>query len=51
MTRDLERLEHEPEIWVTGMKPGEEERILSQVVEAAPDKNIRMLQRGTVIRV
>ena len=51
MTRDLQRLDHEPEIWVTGMKPGEEERILSQVIEAAPDKNIRMLHRGTVIRV
>jgi cAMP phosphodiesterase len=51
MCRDLERLRHNPEIWLTGMKPGEEERILSQVIEAAPDKNIRMLSRGTVITV
>jgi len=51
MCRDLERLEHEPEIWLTGMKPGEENRILSQVISAAPDKNIRMLSRGTVISV
>ena len=49
MTRDLERLEHDPEIWITGMKPGEEARILEQVVRAAPDKNIKMLSRGTVI--
>lgn len=51
MCRDLERLDHEPDIWLTGMKPGEEQRILSQVLAAAPDKKIRMLSRGTVITV
>ena len=51
LTRDLERLQHQPEIWLTGMKPGEEQRILEQVVKAAPDKNIRMLSRGTVLTV
>ncbi len=49
LTRDLERLRHEPQIWLTGMKPGEEDRILAQVLEAAPDKNINMLSRGTVL--
>ena len=51
MRRDLERLKHDPEIWLTGMKPGQEERILRQVIDAAPDKNIQMLARGTVINV
>ena len=51
MTDDLKRLKHEPEIWLTGMKPGLEERILKQVIQAAPDKNIRMLSRGTVLTV
>lgn len=51
MCRDLQRLDHEPEIWLTGMKPGEEERILRQVIAAAPNKNIRMLSRGTEIHV
>ena len=51
MCADLERLNHEPEIWLTGMKPGQEERILRQVINAAPGKNIRMLARGTVIDV
>ena len=51
LTRDLERLRHTPEIWLTGMKPGEEGRILEQVVAAAPDKNIQMLSRGTVLSV
>ena len=51
LTEDLKRLRHEPEIWLTGMKPGEEDRIFKQVVKAAPDKNIRMLSRGTVINL
>jgi len=51
LTEDLKRLRHEPEIWLTGMKPGEEERIFAQVLEAAPDKNIRMLSRGTILEV
>ena len=51
MTNDLQRLQHSPEIWLTGMKPGQEERILRQVIEAAPDKNIRMLSRGKVLTV
>lgn len=51
LTQDLDRLHHEPEIWLTGMKPGEEERIYKQVLEAAPDKKIQMLSRGTELSV
>lgn len=51
LTDDLKRLRHEPEIWLTGMKPGEESRIYDQVLSAAPDKNIKMLSRGTVLTV
>jgi len=51
LTNDLKRLRHEPEIWLTGMKPGEETRIFEQVTRAAPDKNIQMLSRGTVLTV
>ena len=51
LTADLERLNHEPDIWLTGMKPGEEQRIFRQVIKAAPDKNIRMLSAGTVLTV
>lgn len=51
LVQDLQKLNHSPEIWLTGMKPGEEERILSQVLAEAPDKNIRMLSRGTVLSV
>ena len=51
LARDLERLTHDPEIWITGMKPGEEPRILRQVLATVPGRNIRMLSRGTVINV
>jgi len=51
LTEDLERLNHSPEIWLTGMKPGEEENILDQVIKAAPGKNIKMLSRGTILTV
>ena len=51
LAKDLERLRHEPEIWLTGMKPGEEIRILDQVVKAVPEKNIQMLTRGTILKV
>jgi len=51
LTRDLQRLEHNPEIWLTGMKPGKEDEILEQVVRAAPQRKIRMLSRGTVLTV
>ena len=51
LTTDLGRLEHDPEIWLTGMKPGEEARILKQVIKGAPEKNIQMLSRGTVLTV
>jgi ribonuclease BN (tRNA processing enzyme) len=51
MCRDLELLNHDPDIWLTGMKPGQEETILRQVAAAVPDKNVRMLSIGTVITV
>jgi len=51
LTDDLKRLRHNPEIWLTGMKPGEENRIFDQVVKAAPDQDIQMLARGTVLTV
>lgn len=51
LAKDLQRLQHEPEIWLTGMKPGEEARILRQVLEAAPAKNIKMLSAGTILTV
>jgi ribonuclease BN (tRNA processing enzyme) len=51
LAKDLEQLRHEPEIWLTGMKPGEEGRIMEQVSKAIPGKNIKMLSAGTILTV
>ena len=51
LTEDLKRLNHEPEIWLTGMKPGEEASDTQAGRQAAPGKNIRMLSRGTILTV
>ncbi len=51
LTRDLQRLDQRPDIWLTGMKPGEEQRIFQQVLAQVPDRRIRMLSRGTVLSV
>jgi cAMP phosphodiesterase len=51
LTRDLQRLRHSPDIWLTGMKPGEEDTIFEQVIAAVPERKIQMLSRGTVLTV
>ena len=51
LTADLELLRHEPQIWLTGMKPGEEATILEQVRHASPERDIQMLARGTVLTI
>ncbi len=51
LTRDLKRLRHSPDIWLTGMKPGAEQQIFEQVIKAEPSRNIQMLSRGTVLTV
>jgi ribonuclease BN (tRNA processing enzyme) len=51
LTEDLGRLRQDPQIWLTGMKPGEEERIFEQVLKACPERNIQMLSSGTVLTV
>ena len=48
---DLAKLEHAPEIWITGMKPGEEDTIYRQVRALLPGRDVQMLTRGTTIRV
>ncbi len=46
MATDLQKLEHEPDIWLNAMKPGEERRILDQVRDALPHRDVRMLEPG-----
>lgn len=46
LARDLEKLEHSPEIWVTAMKPGTESVIFEEVEAAMPGKKINRLSAG-----
>ncbi len=46
---DLERLRHDPHIWITAMKPGEEQVILRQLQHAVPNRRLAMLQTGQVL--
>lgn len=48
---DIERLEHNPEIWVTGMKPGDEDIIISETMQALPGRTIRRLLAGQVFEL
>jgi len=51
MARDIAQLRHEPDIWLTAMKPGEEDVILHQVKEALPRRRVEMLSRGAVLDI
>jgi hypothetical protein len=51
LTEDLSKLLHAPDIWLTGMKPGAEQQILEQVMCALPERNVKMLEKGTTIFV
>ncbi len=51
MIADLEKLEHDPEVWLTGMKPGEEDLIYREVSAGLGDREARQLRAGTVFEL
>ncbi|MEM9057068.1 MAG: MBL fold metallo-hydrolase, partial [Pseudomonadota bacterium] len=46
LARDLKRLDHRSDIWLTAMKPGEEHRIYKELIDAVPDRQVRWLTSG-----
>ncbi|MEM7283355.1 MAG: 3',5'-cyclic-nucleotide phosphodiesterase [Pseudomonadota bacterium] len=46
VVRDLAQLNHEPEIWVTAMKPGAEDVIFEEVSLALPERSLKRLRSG-----
>lgn len=46
--QDLAKLDHNPAIWLTAMKPGEEELIMQEVRAELPDRQVRRLESGVV---
>lgn len=48
---DMKKLNHRPDVWLTHFKPGEEELIFDQCVEALTDFNVRQLSGGEIFRL
>lgn len=47
---DILKTRHRPEIWLTHFKPGEEELIYEECVEAMPEFNVHPLKGGEVFK-
>ncbi len=47
---DIKKLRHRPDVWLTHFKPGEEDLIYQQCVEAMPDFNVHHLKGGEVFK-
>jgi ribonuclease BN (tRNA processing enzyme) len=47
---DIIKLDHRPDVWLTHFKPGEEELIYKECVEAMPDFNVHQLKGGEVFK-
>ncbi len=51
LAADLRKLVHEPDLWVTAMKPGQEEVIYEELRAALPGRDFNRLQAGAVIEL
>lgn len=49
LARDLARLNVRPQLWITHLKPGNEEAIMAELRRSAPDWNVQPLQQKQVI--
>ncbi|MCP4469859.1 MAG: 3',5'-cyclic-nucleotide phosphodiesterase [Gammaproteobacteria bacterium] len=47
---DIVKIRHRPEIWLTHFKPGEEELIYQECVDAMPEFNVHQLKGGEVFK-
>ena len=47
---DILKLEHRPQVWLTHFKPGDEELIYQECVEAMPEFSVHQLQGGEVFK-
>ena len=46
--QDIKKLKHRPDLWLTHFKPGEEDLIYRECVEAMPDFNVNRLNGGEI---
>ena len=48
LAKDLRKLRHQPQLYITHQKPGEEEQIMSELAELVNDRELKILRRGKV---
>ena len=46
LAADIGKLKHDPDIWITHLKPGAEDEIFQEVLEAIPDRRLHRLKGG-----
>ena len=51
LAEDLQKLKHRPEIWLTHFKPGEEDLIYQECVDALPDFSVNRLSGGEIFKL
>ncbi len=51
LAQDLLKLNHRPQLWLTHFKPGEEELIFDECLEAIPDYSVNRLFGGEVFKL
>lgn len=51
LAADLKKLKHRPQVWLTHFKPGEEDLIYDECVDALPDFSINRLSGGELFKL
>jgi len=51
LAEDLHKLQHEPELYITHHKPGEEVQIMQELAELIDDRELKILRRGQVFEL
>lgn len=48
---DLAKLQHDPQVWITHLKPGAEDAIFQEIEQAIPDRRLHRLRGGEVFEL
>jgi len=46
----MTKLRHRPDVWLTHFKPGDEEHIFKECLEAMPDFKVHQIRGGEVFK-
>ncbi len=51
LAEELSHLRVRPQVWITHLKPGNEDAIMAELKQAAPDWNLKALAAGQVLEI